>query len=366
MSISVLTLFESITDPRRESGHYLYSLNELIFLTISGVLCGAEDWVNISEFGSSQLEWLRKHLPYSNGIPSHDTLGRVFEQLDSEEFERCFVKWTEQIEDLTQGELIAIDGKTVCKSHDTTQGKKAIHLVSAFASRNNICIGQVKTSDKSNEITAIPQLLDLICIQGSVVTIDAMGCQKKIASHIVEEQADYVLALKANQEELLEEVKQAFKFCVPQEIDKHIDAAHGRVESRVCELISDLRFVDEARYWKGLKSVVRITAKRSDKTHHTEQNECRYYITTLTNAKRVNKAVRSHWGIENALHWVLDVRFNEDFERKRKGSSPYNLSFITKSVLNMIRLDQAKGSIKTKRLKAAWDISTRERILKLK
>lgn len=343
----------------------MYPLNELVFLTISGVLCGAEDWVNICEFGNTQLEWLRKYLPFTNGIPSHDTLGRVFEQLDSAEFERCFVQWSKEIHLLTQGEVIAIDGKSACKSYDTQSGKQAIHLVSAFASRNSICLGQVKTADKSNEITAVPQLLDMICLKGCLVTIDAMGCQKKIAAHIIDEQADYVLALKANQEELLEEVKHAFKIFDAQSIDKQVDAAHGRVESRTCELISDLRFIDEAQHWKGLKSVIRITALRSDKTHQSEQVECRYYISSLTNAEQINQAVRHHWGIENALHWVLDVRFNEDFERKRKGQSPYNFSFITKTVLNLIRLDQAKGSIKTKRLKAAWEIKVRERILKL-
>jgi len=365
MSENLLSLFDELTDSRRLGGHYLYPLNEILFLTISGVLCGAEDWVNISEFGHTQLVWLRKYLPFSNGIPSHDTLGRVFEQLDSKEFERCFVQWTQQINQLTQGQVLAIDGKTVCKSHDTVSGQQAIHLVSAFASINNICVGQVKTADKSNEITAIPQLLDMICVKGCTVTIDAMGCQKKIADHIIEEQADYVLALKANQQELFEEVKHAFKIGTPQEVDKQVDAAHGRVESRICELISDLRFVDEAEHWRGIQSVVRITALRSDKTHQSEHSEVRYYISSLSNAKQINQAVRAHWGIENALHWVLDVRFNEDKERKRKGASPYNFSFITKAVLNMIRLDKTKGSIKTKRLKAAWDNNIRERILNL-
>lgn len=366
MSTSILNIFETLLDPRRESGHYLYPLNEILFLTISGVLCGAEDWVNISEFGKTQIEWLRQYLPFTNGIPSHDTLGRVFEQLDSKEFERCFVRWTHQINELTQGQVIAIDGKTARKSYDTSSGQPAIHLVSAFASLNHLCMGQVKTAAKSNEITAIPQLLDMICLQGSVVTIDAMGCQKKIASQIIDQQADYILALKANQEELLEEVVHAFKTFDIQQIDQHVDAAHGRVERRMCELITDLKFVDEAQHWAGLKSIVRITAQRSDKTHQTEEVESRYYITSLTNAEQINRAVRHHWGIENSLHWVLDVRFNEDFERKRKGESPYNFSFITKSVLNLIRLDKTKGSIKTKRLKAAWDISFREHILNIK
>jgi len=365
MSRNVLEIFAPLADPRRIGGHHLYPLNELLFLTISGVLCGAEDWVNISEFGNTQLEWLRKYLPFSNGIPSHDTLGRVFEQLDSTEFERCFVEWTKQLNQLTEGQVIAIDGKTARKSYDSASGKPAIHLVSAFASANNICMGQVKTADKSNEITAIPQLLDMICIEQCLVTIDAMGCQRKIAEQIIDGQAQYVLALKANQEELLEEVEHAFQSFDIQEVDKQLDASHGRAVSRTCEVITDLKFIDEAQHWKGIKSVVRLTARRTDKTHLAEQVEYRYYISSLTNAVQINEAIRHHWGIENSLHWVLDVRFNEDFERKRKGNSPYNFAFITKAVLNMIRLDEAKGSIKTKRLKAAWDPNVRERILNI-
>lgn len=302
MSRSLFEFFKKLSDPKRSGGHHLYPLNEIIFLTISGVLCGAENWVNIGGFGNTQLDWLRKYLPFLQGIPSHDTLGRVFEQLDSK------------------------------------------------ASINNICIGQVKTADKSNEITAIPRLLDMTCIQQCLVTIDAMGCQRKIAEQIIDGQAQYVLALKANQEELLEEVEHAFKTFDIQDIDNQLDASHGRVVSRTCELITDLRFIDESQHWKGIQSVVRLTARRTDKTHQSEDIEYRYYISSLMKAAQINDAVRHHWGIENALHWVLDVRFNEDFERKRKGNSPYNFSFMTKAVLNMIRLDKAKGSIKTKRL----------------
>lgn len=365
MSGTAMSIFESITDPRRASGYYLYPLNEVIFLTICAVVSGAEDWVNISEFGKNQQDWLGQYLPYQNGIPSHDTLGRIFEHLDSSEFENNFIQWTEQISQLTKGQVIAIDGKTVRGSYDYNSSQRAIHLVSAFASRNNICIGQVKTAEKSNEITAIPALLDMICIHSCLVTIDAMGCQKEIAAKIIDQQADYVLALKANQEELLEEVKKAFEVMPLQEVEEQLDAGHGRIEKRHCAIISDLRFVDEAAKWKGLNAIVRVKAERLDKTHGTQQVETRYYISSISNAAKINSAIRYHWGIENALHWVLDVRFNEDGERKRKGQAAYNFSFITKTVLNLIRMDQSKGSIKTKRLKAAWNTTFRQQLLNI-
>jgi len=365
MSSTALSIFEAITDPRRASGHYLYPLNEIIFLTICAVISGAEDWVNISEFGKNQQEWLRQYLPYRNGIPSHDTIGRLFEKMDSSEFENNFIRWTQQVSQLTQGEVIAIDGKTVCGSHDYATQQRAIHLVSAFASANNICIGQVKTEEKSNEITAIPALLDLICIQGCLVTIDAMGCQKQIAARIIDQQADYVLALKENQEELLEEVKAAFAIMPVQQVEEQLDAGHGRIEKRQCAVISDLRFVDEASKWKNLNAIVRVKAERVDKTHRTQNQETRYYISSITNAQQINTAIRHHWGIENQLHWVLDVRFNEEGERKRKGQAAYNFSFITKTVLNLIRMDPSKGSIKTKRLKAAWNNAFRQQLLKI-
>jgi len=365
MSSTALSIFESITDPRRSSGHYLYPLNEVIFLTICAVCSGAEDWVNISEFGKNQQDWLRQYLPYQNGIPSHDTLGRLFNQLDSSEFENNFIRWAEQVSDLTEGDIIAIDGKTACGSHDYSSQQHAIHLVSAFASMNNICIGQVKIADKSNEIRAIPALLDLICINSCLVTIDAMGCQKEIAAKIIDEQADYVLALKANQGELMEEVIKAFQIMPILAVEEQLDAGHGRIEKRRCSVISDLRFVDEASKWKNLNAIVRINVERIDKTHRTQQLETRYYISSITNAKQINAAIRHHWGIENALHWVLDVRFNEDGERKRKGQTAYNFSFITKTVLNLIRMDKSKGSIKTKRLKAAWNTTFRQQLLNL-
>lgn len=365
MSVKILEIFSGLQDPRRKAGNYTYPLNELIFLTISGVLCGCEDWQNISEFGKSQLSWLRKYLPYENGVASHDTLGRVFGLLDTSEFESCFTSWAEQLNVLDQGGIISIDGKRVCNSADAGSGKAAIHLVSAFAVDAGICIGQVATAEKSNEITAVPDLLDMLVLKNCIVTIDAMGCQRRIVEKIISKEADYVIALKSNQQELYEEAKQVFKFMEPQDIDNQIDAGHGRVETRVCKVVTDLRFVDEAEHWQAIGCVAMVQAQRINKKTGLAAQETRYYICSIKNARQINTAVRKHWGIENSLHWILDVRFNEDNEMKRQGESPYNFSFMTKTVANIIKLNKSKGSVKTKRLKAAWDSNFREELLNI-
>lgn len=360
---SLFEIFKSVPDPRRQGGNLLYPLEELMFLTISGVICGLEDWVHISEFGKDQLSWLRKYFPYKNGIASHDCLGAVFSNLDTDLFGQAFIKWTESLSEQTKGEVISIDGKRVRGSYDTHSGKAAIHIVSAFASMNGLVMGQVKCADKSNEITAIPELLDLISIKGCLITIDAMGCQKKIAEKIIDNEAHYILSLKANQEELYEEVKKAFKFMPPQQNDEQISTGHGRVEKRYCEIISDLRFIDEAFKWKGIKSIVRIHAKRHHKLNQKEEEEYRYYITSISDAKKINQAVRLHWGIENQLHWVLDVQFSEDRSRKRAGRMPQNFGLITKMAINLIKQNPIKGSIKVKRMKAAWNQTFRQQLL---
>jgi predicted transposase YbfD/YdcC len=280
MSVKILEIFSGLKDPRRESGNYTYPLNELIFLTICGVLCGCEDWQNISEFGKSQLSWLRKYLPYTSGIASHDTLGRVFSALNSKEFERCFVSWVEQLNLLDQDGIIGIDGKRVCNSSDADSGKSAIHLVSAFAVDAGICIGQVATAEKSNEITAIPVLLDMLVLKNCIVTIDAIGCQQQIVKDLVSKGADYVISLKGNQQELYEEAKQAFQFTPTQSTDKQVDAAHGRIETRLCDVITDLRFIDEAKHWKGIQSVARIQAERTDKKTGKTTKEIKSSILT--------------------------------------------------------------------------------------
>lgn len=362
---SLFDVFKDIPDPRRQGGNLLYPLEELMFLTISGVLCGLEDWVHISEFGKDQILWLRKYFPYENGVPSHDCLGDVFSNLDTDLFGKAFIKWTSSLSEHSEGEVISIDGKRVRGSYDNHKGKSAIHIVSAFASVNGLVMGQVKCNDKSNEITAIPDLLDLISVQGCLVTIDAMGCQKKIAQKIEANGADYVLSLKANQEELFEEVKKAFEFIPVGQTDEQVNTGHGRVEKRYCEIITDLRFIDESTKWKGIKSIVRIHAQRHHKTNGKQEEEYRYYISSIVDARKINQAVRLHWSIENQLHWVLDVQFAEDRSRKRNGSMPQNFGLITKMALNLIKQNPMKGSIKVKRMKAAWNKQFRQQLLKI-
>jgi predicted transposase YbfD/YdcC len=358
-------VFSQVTDPRRKGGNYIYPLDEILFLVISGVLSGLEDWVHISAFGKDQIEWLRRFLPFENGIPSHDCLGYVFSLMDTTAFGQAFVEWSEGLSKRTKGEVVSIDGKRLCGSYDTYKGKSAIHLVSAFASANGLALGQVKTPDKSNEIKAIPELLNLICVEGCLVTIDAMGCQKAIAEKIKEEKADYVLALKGNQPELFEEVKRAFEFMPISEVDQELDQGHGRIEKRICETITDLRFIDESLKWKGIKAVARINAHRTHKIDGKQEQQYRYYISSITNAKQINQAVRMHWAIENKLHWVLDVRFLEDNSRKRNGEMPENFSLITKMAINLIKMHPAKGSIKGKRLKAGWNQTFRQELLQI-
>lgn len=362
---TLFEVFQSLEDPRRTSGHYLYPLEELLFLTISAVISGVEDWVHIQAFGEDQLEWLRKFFPYSNGVPSHDCLGKVFAHLDHARFSEAFTQWAEGLSERTQGQVISIDGKRMRGSYDTYQGKAAIHLVSAFASANGIVVGQVKTADKSNEITAIPELLGLIAVQGCLVTIDAMGCQREIAKKIVGREADYVLALKANQEELYEEVVHAFDFMPVLATDEQTDKGHGRVEKRTCQVISDLRFIDEHVKWPGIKAIARVHSQRYHPLLDKKEEEDRYYISSISDAARINQAVRSHWAIENNLHWVLDVDFGEDLARKRTGEMPQNFAVITKMAINLIKMNQRKGSIKVKRHKAAWNQSFRQEILRI-
>lgn len=363
---NLFDIFEEIEDPRRSSGYFLHPLLDLILLAITAVVCGADEWTKVEEFGNSQLDWLRQYRPFRHGIPSHDTLGRIFGRLAPEQFERSFSRWTQELAELLPGEVIPIDGKTIRGSHGRTQGKEAIHLVSAFASANNLTLAQVKVDDKSNEITAIPLLLELLELEGCTVTIDAMGTQKAIAGQIVEQQADYVLALKDNQPTLLEEVRHAFGHMPVAFSKEEVDAGHGRIEQRRCEVITDLRFVDEAAHWPKLQSIVRQTNTRTDKASGEQATQVRYFISSLTEGQAVARAIRAHWHIENRLHWILDVQFGEDSQRKRQGASAQNFAIITKIALGFLQRETSlKRGIATKRLKAGWDLKYRQKVLNL-
>ena len=354
-------------DPRRiTKGNLRHQLTDIIFLVVSAVISGAEDWTDIELFGKSQIHWLRKFVPLKKGVPSHDTLSRVFAAIDYNEFNNYFIKWTQSLHTQTSGEVVAIDGKRIRGSYDHFNEIKATHIISAFAAENNICLGQSACESKSNEITAIPKLLDLIAIKGCVVTIDAMGCQKEIAQKIRDRQANYILAVKSNQKTLYEQLKKLFDSNSPNTSNTQTDSGHGRVEKRQCDVIRNLKFLDNKEDWKDLGSIIRIQSQRYDKLNSQTQHEVRYYISDLkVDAKEFNKKIRQHWSIENNLHWMLDVVFKEDNARKRIGNSAKNFNLVAKTALNLLVLNQTKASKKSKRLKAAICTDFRETVLNL-
>ncbi len=359
--------FTTLNDPRRTTkGNFYYPLQEILFLTICAVLSGFKEWTVIETFGNTKLDWLRKFYPYKHGIPSHDVLGKVFSRLDPVNFNRCFTEWINDLSKITEGEIISIDGKSIRGSGDSNIKKSAIHIVSAYASENRLCLTQTTVDSKENEIVAIPRILELLEIKNCVVTLDAMGCQKEIAKTIIEKKADYVLMVKDNQEELSEQVKKLFKHHKTPKSSETLDHGHGRVETRKCEVIDELTFFDERESWIGLKTLVKITSTRYIKKTGEETTECRYYISSLpADPARLNYVIRSHWAIENKLHWNLDVVFGEDAALKKKDNAAINFNIINKFVLTILEKDKTtKGSKPSKRAKAALDDNFREGLLK--
>ena len=359
--------FSKMTDPRRTNkGNYYYSLDEILFLVISAVISGANGWTSIEVFGKAKLIWLREFFPYEQGIPSHDVLGKLFARLSAKEFTSCFTNWVNSISNLTEGEVVAIDGKTIRNSNDDSCSKSAIHLVSAYASDNRVCLGQEAVHEKSNEITAIPKLLEILTLNGCVVTIDAMGCQKKIAENIISKKADYILMVKDNQKNLKVQIEESFKAKKMEVNNTTTDFGHGRIETRTCDVIDDLSFIKKRKDWKNIKSIVRITSHRIIKKTQKESTEQRYYISSAkADSAKLNQSIRSHWGVENKLHWNLDVEFKEDASLKKKGNSPMNFNIITKIALTLIEREKStKMSKNSKRLRAALDDKYRTKIFK--
>ena len=333
--------FSVLQDPRRTTkGHFYYPLEEILFLVISAVLSGVEEWTSIELFGNTKIEWLRRFYPYKQGIPSHDVLGKLFSRLDPVKFSECFTNWVNTISNITDGEVIAIDGKTIRGPGDSGNAKPALHVVSAYAAGNRLCLGQITVDKKHNEIVAIPKVLEMLAIKGCVITIDAMGCQKEIARQIIQGKADYVLMVKDNQQELKAQVEKLFNYYSGLKKNETVDFGHGRLETRVCETISDLTFMDEKENWTGIRSVVRVTSSRYIKKTGEESSATRYYISSLeANPARLNRVIRSHWSIENNLHWTLDVVFNEDSHLKKKNNSAANFNIINKMALTILEKD---------------------------
>lgn len=362
---SIREHFAPLEDPRIERNK-LHPLLNILVITICAVICGAENWVEVAMYGNLKQAWFNQYLDLSNGIPSHDTFGRVFRRLKADAFQACFLAWVKAVNEITHGQVIAIDGKELRRAMDARLGKRAIHMVSAWASENRLVLAQLKVDAKSNEITAIPALLEMLEIAGCIITIDAMGCQTEIAQQITDQQGEYVLAVKENQGHLYEDIEHLCQLYLGHEqpmfyfadYAKTVGKDHDRIEIRECWTLPASFYAPSIRNldaWAQVKTLVMIRRERwlPEKTEiHT-----RYYISSLEGtADRFLQVIRDHWGIENSVHWVLDMAFNEDQSRLHKDNGAQNLAVIRHMALNLLRHETtAKVGIKAKRLKAGWD-----------
>jgi len=357
-SVVFLNHFKNLRDPRQR-GKIMYPLDEILLLTLLAVLAGADSFVDIARFGDKKLDLLRRFRPFADGTPSHDHLGDIFAALDAERFQHCFAAWVASLTGVPEG-VVAIDGKTLRRSGGKA-GKGAIHMVSAFAAGQRLVLGQVKVAEKSNEIVAIPKLLDLLEIEGAIITIDAMGCQRAIARKIVEKKADYIFGLKGNQGSLRQDVELLVseqKACnfADSKISRTetVDADNGRIETRVTTVIHDVEWLRKRHNWPGLNAVAIVESTREIKGKI--EHETRYYITSLVIlAHLLGPAIRGHWSIENSLHWVMDMVFREDECRVRTNHAPANFSTIKHMACNLLRRPSTKDSLRLRRKTAGWD-----------
>ena len=345
--------FEKINDPRIDRTK-LHKLSDILVIGVVGVLCGADAWEDIVFVAREKEEWLKGFLELPNGIPSADTIARVYARVSPKELEEAFSSWVRGVIQICDGEIVPIDGKRLRASHDHSKGKNAIHMVSAWAQANGVVLGQIKVDDKSNEITAVPELLKLLEIKGCIVTLDAMGCQKNIAEAILKKEADYVFGLKGNQGSALEATKLYFDTTKIPESNQFetVDNDHGRLETRRYS-VAPAADLPELSDWPGIQSIARVESTREIK--ETVSSETRYYIMSISpDAKTAAAAIRAHWSVENSLHWVLDVTFDEDRNRVRRDSAPENLAVVRHLALNLLKKEKTlKTSIKKKRLKCA-------------
>jgi len=359
-----------IIEDKRQERKVMHKLIDILFIAVAGTITNAADWDEIEIFAQEREEWFRKYLELPYGIPTHQTFKRVFQWLDPKQFEKCFIRWVQDIASLSERSVVAIDGKTMRGAYTDEDKKSPIHIVSAWASENGMVLGQVKTNEKSNEITAIPELLDLLTVKNCIITIDAMGTQTKIAEKIIEKKADYVLALKGNQKNLHKDVVDFFDDAEKTEFKEieyssstTTDKGHGRKETRKYYMVENIEWLSQKEQWKGIKSIgmaVRHCEIKGKKTI-----EKRYYISSLTGSiDEFANAVRKHWGIE-VTHWCLDVIFKEDSRRIRKENGPENLATLKRIALNIVRKDtsMSKHSLKSKRYAASLSVDTLEQLL---
>lgn len=368
MSASLFMHFAPLKDPRIERNK-LHALSDIVFLTVCAVVSGADGWEAIEEFGQEKLAWLRRFAPFKNGVPSHDCIANVVARLSPQGFQDCFRTWTQAVARATGGEVIAVDGKTTRGSRDRKRWRPALHMVSAWASTNRLVLGQEATEEKSNEITAIPKLLELLELKGCLVTLDAMGCQRAIAAQIIAQGADYVLGLKGNQSQLQEAVEEFFAVAqkanfahVRHAYTEELDKDHGRLEVRRYWITEDLRTLPDTDRWVGLRSIGRV--ERTSRVGESQTVEQRYFISSLhADVQRFAQGVRGHWGIENRLHWRLDVVFGDDASRIRKGNAPAIMTSIRHLCINLFDQEPSSLSLAKKRRKAAWNDDFRAKVV---
>jgi predicted transposase YbfD/YdcC len=354
-----LSYFKDMPD-HRQAGKVTYPLDEILLLCLLAVLAGAEAFTDIARFGEKKLDLLRRFRPYRDGTPAHDHLGDIFATLDAQAFQRCFIAWVAALTK-TSAEVIAIDGKTSRRSYQKKGSKEPIHMVSAFAARQRLVMGQVAVAEKSNEIVAIPALLDMMAIEGAVVTIDAMGCQRSIATKIIDKKADYIIALKGNQGTLREDVgvfvaEQRANGFKDTTVSRHetVDGDHGRIETRTYTAIHDVEWLQKRHGWPGLQGVVMVESQREIDGRITK--ETRFYITSLVLlANAIGPMIRDHWAVENCLHWVMDMVFRDDECRVRTENAPANFTTLKHMAQNLIKKSPGKDSQRLKRKTAGWD-----------
>lgn len=359
--VDIIEHFSSLSDPRVHIKKNEHKLIDIIVISICAVICGAESWHEISQYGIAKHDWLKTFLHLPNGIPSHDTFNRIFHLLRPEEFQRCFSSWIRAAMKMTKGQVVAIDGKKLRGSYDKKSNKSAVHMVSAWASANRVVLGQVKAEEKSNEIKAMPELLKILDIAGCIVTVDAAGCQKKIIEDIINQGGDYVAAVKGNHPDLFKSVSSFFRKAKKEHLDSpdfdffsSEEEGHGRHEFRCCFSTEKIDGINGISQWKGARSISAVISFVTINEKITES--CRYYISSLdSKAELLAESVRAHWGIENSVHWILDTAFREDKSRLRKGHSAENFSVLRHIALNLLKQEKTELSVKSKRLKAGWD-----------